>query len=76
MRMVWDGRHGAGRNGITVAMLGMATGGAALAGNRNALFVQIIILVVLGALKRELQGEAVLGDLVDPHVGGDFHSPE
>jgi len=36
-------------------------------------FVEVVVLVVLGALQRQLEGEAILGDLVDPNSRGNFH---
>ena len=38
----------------------------------HLLFVQVVVLVVLGTLQRELQRQAVLGDLVDIYIRGNF----
>src|SRR5215475_7879261 len=36
---------------------------------RNFFLVEIVVLVVLRALQGQLEGESILGDLIDPHTG-------
>src|SRR5438270_10935791 len=43
--------------------------------SRQSLVIQVFVLVILRALKRELEGEAILCDLINVDLGGYFHRP-
>ena len=42
-------------------------------GDSRGLFIQVVILVVLGALQRELESQAILCHLIDPNFGGNLY---
>jgi len=42
---------------------------------RGLWFVEVVVLIVFCALQGQLEGKAILGDLVDPYIGSNFDRP-